>query len=178
MQQALVLLLDHARSILRRGEERVSRRDVAELEAELGRPLPLALKFVWQAWGAGELGGLFLSGPRQISAGLAMSDRLLDEALLPFASGPDGEPWALRLDRADDPDVVLTLDFPRKLRAVLGPLSRAVQTAVLEALASHPGTDPAERERLLGKLERIDGDRRFRAPTEWARAPVQVARTA
>ena len=178
MQQALVLLLDHAREILRGTEARVQPRDVAELEAELGRPLPLSLKFVWQAWGAGDLGGVLLSSPREISAGIAMSDRLLDEALLPFASGPDGEAWALRLDRNDDPEVVLALDFPRKLRAVLGPLSRAVQVAVLEALAAHPTLEQDERERLGRKLERLDGDRRFRAPTSWARAPVQIARTA
>ncbi|WP_373048338.1 SMI1/KNR4 family protein [Vulgatibacter sp.] len=171
MQQALVILLDNARRTLGARPARVDPRDVATLEAELGRPLPLSLKFVWQAWGAGDVGRIHLSGPREISAGLALSDRFLDEALLPFASGPDGEAWGLRLDASEDPPVVLALDFPRKLRAVLGPLSRAVEVAVLEALAEHRGTDAGERVRLFRKLERLDADQRYRAPTRWAEAP-------
>ncbi len=172
MQQSLVLLLDNARRTLSSRTDRVEHRDVAELEAELGRPLPLALKFVWQAWGAGDLGRVHLSGPRQISSGIAASDRLLDEGLLPFASGPDGEAWGLRLDSSEDPDVVLTLDFPCKLRAVRGKLSRAVEVAVAEAIAELPATEKTERERLERRLLRLDPDRRFREPTAWAEAPV------
>jgi len=177
MQQALVLLLDTARRSLPCRIERVQHRDVAELEAELGRPLPLSLKWIWQAWGCGELGRIYLSGPREISSGLALSDRLLDEALLPFASGPDSEAWGLRLDASDDPDVVLALDFPRKLRAVLGKLSRAVEVALFEAIAAAPTTGDEERARAEMRLRRLDPDQRFRAPAAWAEAPP-VARVA
>jgi len=177
MQQGLVILLDDARRTLGAEAERVRPRDVASLEGELGRPLPLVLKFVWQAWGAGDLGRIHLSGPGHISSGLAASDRFLDEALLPFASGPDGETWALRLDRREDPDVVLALDFPRRLRAVLGRLSRAIEVAALEALAARPGCPADERARIGRRLERLDPERRFLEPTAWAEAPVALGCT-
>lgn len=175
MRQGLVILLDDARRTLHGDRERIAPRDVAELEGELGRPLPLLLKVVWQVWGSGELGRLLLSGPRQISSGLAASDRFLDEGLLPFASGPDGEAWGLRLGRDEDPEVVLAVDFPRRLRAVLGQLSSAVEVAVLEALADRPDLDSAEAARLQRRLERLDPERRFRDPTVWAETPVALS---
>lgn len=168
---ALILLLDDARRILRSDGERVRPEDVARLEAELGRPLPLVLKWTWQAWGCGELGGLYLSGPREISAGIALSDRLLDEALLPFASSPDGDPLGLRLGAEEDPEVVLALDFPQRLRAPLGRLSAAVQVAVLDALAACPTVPEEQRLRYQTRLARLDPDRRFRDPASWAAAP-------
>lgn len=174
MHQALALLLLRVRQIEPRSVHRVDVRDVAELEAELGRPLPRYLKWLWQVHGAGDLGAVHLSSPKAISAGLVVSDRFLDEALLPFAMGPDGEPWGLRLDSEDDPEVVLAADFPRKLRAVLGCLSRAVEVTALAALVERAANGD-ELRTLDGRLNRLDPDGRFREPGKWASSPLTLA---
>lgn len=167
MHQALALLLLRVRQTQPHSVLRVDVREVGELEAELGRPLPKHLKWLWQVYGHGDIGSLHLSGPRAISAGLVISDRFLDEGLLPFATGPDGEPWGLKLDSEDDPDVVLAVDFPRKLRAPLGPLSLAVEVTSLAALRNH-GTNEDELRSLEGRLKRLDPQGRFLEPTRWA----------
>lgn len=174
MHQALALLLLRVRQTAPHSVLRVDVREVAGLEAELGRPLPRQLKWLWQVHGCGDLGLVHLSGPRAISAGLVVSDRFLDEALLPFATGPDGEAWGLRLDSQDDPDVVLAVDFPKKLRAVLGPLSVAVEVTALAALRHHATTEDEIRA-LEGRLGRLDGESRFREPSRWASSPLSLA---
>lgn len=174
MHQALALLLLRVRQTHPQSVLRVDVREVGGLEAELGRPLPKHLKWLWQVYGCGDLGSVHLSGPKAISAGLVVSDHFLDEGLLPFATGPDGEPWGLKLDSHDDPDVVLAVEFPRRLRATLGPLSLAIEVVGLAALRDHRPTEEEFRS-LEGRLKRLDPQGRFLEPTRWASAPVSRA---
>lgn len=179
MDQVLATILQrlHARSPNGRW---VDGSEIACLEAELGRPLPRLLKSVWRIYGAGALGPVRLASPREVSMGLAMSDRFLDEGLLPIGTGAGGETWTVELSRSDDPDLVLALDFPRKLRAVVGPISRAVEVTALAALRDAAPVHAAERRELANRITVLDPDGRYRNPGAWAEAPVALctARTA
>lgn len=168
MHQALALLLLRARQLDPSSVARVDHLDVVHLEAELGRPLPRMLKWLWQVHGQGAIGALDLLGPKQISSGLSISDRLLDEGMLPLGTGPGGDPWGLQLDENEDPDVVLVADFPRKLRAVLGHLGQAIEVSALGALLA---ADPGSKE-LARRIARLDPEGRFRDPASWASAPL------
>ena len=170
MQHALLPLLARFRTVDPAAAATVDPRDVARLEAELGRPLPFVLKQIWQLWGAGTLGDVELSSPREISDGLALSDRFLDEGLLPCANGPDGELWAVRLARQDDPEVFLALDFPRPLRAAIGTLARASEAAVLRALQRAGRANAAD----LARLAALDSDGRFAHPAAWASRALAI----
>lgn len=169
MSVELELLLGRTRGCLAaiRASERVHRRDVACLEAELGRPLPRILAATWIELGAPRLAALGLWSPRSIAAGLPMAERWLDDGYLPFASTADGDSLLLRLagtsSANDDPDVVLGVDFPKPMRVEVGPLSRVLAAHLLVHLAE-TATDDIERRALVAKLERLDGDGRLRDP--------------
>jgi hypothetical protein len=111
----------------------VDDREVALLAAELGRPLPALLLAVWQAYGAGWIGLVSLWDPREIAQGLGMAERWIDEGLLPFAHGAEGELWLLEMGSGDDP-VVVASDPPRRDR--LGPLSFALEAAARAVLGA------------------------------------------
>jgi hypothetical protein len=129
----------------------VSHRDVALLGAELGRPLPVELLVLWQVYGAGWLGQVSLWDPREIAQGVGMAERWIDEGLLPFAHGGDGELWLLEMDGGDDPGVVAS-DPPKRDR--LGPLSSTVETAALALLIQSNAPDRDDLARQLGELRR------------------------
>jgi hypothetical protein len=150
--------------------ERVRLRDLACLEAELGRPLPRILALAWRTLGAARLAALGLWSPRSISSGLPLAERWLDEGLLPFASTADGDSLLLRLagtsSADDDPEVVLAVQFPKKLRVEVGRLSGVLAAHLLEHLC-RCANDDVERRAVEARLSRLDPDGRLRDPLAW-----------
>jgi hypothetical protein len=172
MRGELEALLGRARARLAGASagERVLRRDVVWLEAELGRPLPRVLALAWEELGAPRLAALGLWSPRSIAGGLPMAERWLDQGLLPFASTTEGDALLLRLagtsSADEDPAVVLAVDFPRRAQIEVGPLSRVLAAHLLVHLLRATG-DEVERRALETRLERIDRDGRLRDPIGW-----------
>jgi len=130
----------------------VDPRDAAGLGAELGRPLPGGLTHLWSVHGAGWLGRVSLWDPREIAQGVGMADRHLEEGLLPFAHGGDGELWLLDLAGGDDPDVLAAGAAPGNRR--LGPLSATLELAALAALIASAPEDAPELQRRLAELQK------------------------
>lgn len=171
MTGELDLLFGRARARLpAEALERVRARDVARLEAELGRPLPRVLALFWEALGAARLSGVALWSPRSIAAGLSLAERWLDQGLLPIATTADGDALLLQLagtsSADEDPEVVLAVDFPRPARVEVGSLSRVLAAHLLVHL-SRTAEEEVERKALAARLERLDGDRRLRDPLAW-----------
>lgn len=178
MYAELELLFVRARARLAAAAwEKVPGRDQVCLEAELGRPLPRLLARTWRSLGAARLAALGIWSPRSISDGLPMAERWLDEGLLPFASTRDGDSVLLRLagylGADDDPDVVLAVDFPRRLQVEVGRLSRFLAAQLLVHLA-WCAADEHERRAVAARLDRLDPDGRLRDPLGWGE---RVART-